>query len=93
VYGAAVDPRDTYGMPSDRSSLQEMGRALSVLMRRENRSDLCGRLAARAQLKLDPAVCCCCCTWPRTQTPRRSPANLSSLFCGGRQSARLGQGS
>jgi EmrB/QacA subfamily drug resistance transporter len=53
----AVDPGETFAMPSDRSSVQEMERALTVLTRRENRRELFRRLAARAQLQLEPGVC------------------------------------
>ncbi|MDN5805007.1 MAG: EmrB/QacA family drug resistance transporter, partial [Microlunatus sp.] len=53
----AVDPGDTYGMPSDRTSLQEVERALEVLAQRENRRDVYRRLAARAKEDLPPEAC------------------------------------
>lgn len=54
----ATDPGDVFALPSDRSSLQEMERALTVLVRREHRRELFRRLAARAGLdELEPAEC------------------------------------
>ncbi|WP_241255398.1 MDR family MFS transporter, partial [Candidatus Protofrankia californiensis] len=44
----AIDPGHTFGMPQQRTSLQEVERALCVLARRENRAGLYERLAARA---------------------------------------------
>jgi hypothetical protein len=51
----AVDP-GAFVMPTDRSSVQEMERALTVLARRENRGEALGRLAARGGLEIEPAV-------------------------------------
>ncbi|MGH3496030.1 MAG: MFS transporter [Nocardioidaceae bacterium] len=53
----AVDPGSTFGMPEDRTSLQEVERALDVLARRENRADMYRRLAERASLDLTPSAC------------------------------------
>ena len=57
---AAANPADTYAptaVPAERSSLQEMERAVEVLARRENRHALYERLAARAGLPLSPPAC------------------------------------
>jgi EmrB/QacA subfamily drug resistance transporter len=54
------NPADTLAptaMPAARSSLDEIARALSVLMSREGRERSYGRLAARAGLELDPRSC------------------------------------
>jgi EmrB/QacA subfamily drug resistance transporter len=53
----AVDPGHTYGMPQQRTSLQEVERALTVLARRENRAGMYERLAARARLDVAPPGC------------------------------------
>ena len=53
----AVDPGQRYGMPTDRTSLEEVERAIAVLTRRENREDLYRRLAARAGVDLSPQAC------------------------------------
>ena len=53
----AVDPGDTYAMPSNRTSLQEVERALEVLTHRENRADVYRRLATRAGVDLPPQAC------------------------------------
>ncbi len=53
----AVDPGETFAMPTDRTSLQEVERALSVLARRQNRRGLYERLAVRAGVDLEPAAC------------------------------------
>jgi DNA-binding MarR family transcriptional regulator len=52
----ATDTGDVFAMPSDRSSVREMERALTVLAGRENRRELFRRLAARAGLELQPAA-------------------------------------
>jgi EmrB/QacA subfamily drug resistance transporter len=57
---AAPSPSDTYAptaIPAERSSLQEMERAVEVLARRENRHALYTRLAERADLELSPQSC------------------------------------
>ena len=53
----AVDPGQRYGMPTDRTSLEEVERAIAVLTRRENREDVYRRLAARAKVDLSPQAC------------------------------------
>ncbi len=56
----ATNPADTYAptaIPSERTSMQEIERAVEVLARRENQKDLYVRLAARADLPLTPAGC------------------------------------
>jgi EmrB/QacA subfamily drug resistance transporter len=53
----AVDPGSAYAMPEARTSLQEVERALAVLVRRESRGDMYRRLAARAGLQLEPEGC------------------------------------
>ena len=53
----AVDPGETFAMPADRTSLQEVELAICVLAQRENRADLYRRLADRAGLDLDPKAC------------------------------------
>jgi EmrB/QacA subfamily drug resistance transporter len=50
----AVDPGETFAMPADRTSLQEVQRALTMLIRRENRPQLYQRLTERAGLSLQP---------------------------------------
>lgn len=53
----AVDPGHGYGMPTTRTSLEEVDRALEVLAQRENRREVYVRLAARAGLDLSPEAC------------------------------------
>ena len=53
----AVDPGETFAMPADRTSLQEVEHAICVLAQREHRADLYRRLADRAGLALDPKAC------------------------------------
>ncbi len=53
----AVDPGETFGMPTERTSLQEVERALAVLVSGEERREMYGRLAARAGLSLEPRAC------------------------------------
>jgi EmrB/QacA subfamily drug resistance transporter len=56
---AATDPGETFGMPANRSSQQELERALSVLDQRENRVALYQRINAKAGLNgLRPAASC-----------------------------------
>jgi DNA-binding MarR family transcriptional regulator len=50
----ATDPGETFAMPADRTSLQEVERAVTVLATREERPAMYRRLAARAGLALDP---------------------------------------
>jgi EmrB/QacA subfamily drug resistance transporter len=54
---AATNPADTYAptsVPCERTSMQEMERAVEVLAHREDRRKLYGRLAERAGLSLAP---------------------------------------
>ncbi len=53
----APDPGQRYGMPTARTSLEEVERAIGVLARRENRREVYRRLAARAGLDLSPDAC------------------------------------
>ncbi|MGH3503438.1 MAG: MFS transporter [Nocardioidaceae bacterium] len=53
----AVDPGETFGMPQDRTSLQEAERAIEVLIKRESRPDMYRRLADRAGIDLPPIGC------------------------------------
>jgi DNA-binding MarR family transcriptional regulator len=56
---AAGDPGQTFGMPTDRSSAQELERGLGVLARREDRVALYRRIATQAGLSgLRPAASC-----------------------------------
>ena len=56
---AASDPGQTFGMPTDRSSAQELERGLGVLAGREDRVALYRRIAAQAGLSgLRPAASC-----------------------------------
>jgi DNA-binding MarR family transcriptional regulator len=56
---AATDSGEGYGMPTERSSLQELERAVGVLAQRENRVALYRRIAAQAGLNgLRPAAPC-----------------------------------
>jgi EmrB/QacA subfamily drug resistance transporter len=50
----AVDPGETFAMPEDRTSLQEVERALCVLTQRQDRDEMYRDLAARAGLALEP---------------------------------------
>jgi len=53
----AVDTGQAFAIPTDRSSVQEVERSLTVLTSKENRGELFRRLAARAGLALEPAAC------------------------------------
>ena len=56
---AATDSSHTYGMPTERTSAQELERGLAVLARREDRVALYRRIADRAGLAgLRPAAAC-----------------------------------
>ncbi len=54
---SAVDTGQAFAIPTDRSSVREMERALTLLAGREHRRELFGRLAARAGLELEPGEC------------------------------------
>lgn len=53
----AVDPGDTFAMPSERTPAEEVDRAVTLLAARENRLELYSRLADRAGLDLGPREC------------------------------------
>ncbi len=53
----AVDLGETYAAPTERTSVQEIERALVVLASREGRQQLYTKLAARAGLDLPPGSC------------------------------------
>jgi EmrB/QacA subfamily drug resistance transporter len=53
---ATPDARQTFTMPLECSSAQELERALTTLTRRENRHELFRRLAASARVEVEPAV-------------------------------------
>ncbi|HLY49464.1 MAG TPA: MDR family MFS transporter [Solirubrobacteraceae bacterium] len=56
---AATDPGHTFGLPSDRTSLQELERAVGVLARRQNRQVVYTRISVEAGLGgLDTRACC-----------------------------------
>jgi EmrB/QacA subfamily drug resistance transporter len=70
----AVDPAETFAMPRDCSSLDEVARALSVLVSREGRRPLYERLAANAGVDLAPG-----CTWLLLRIEERRPTSLADL--------------
>ena len=87
----AVERGQSVPMPTDRSSVQEMERALCELTRRENRPELYRRLAARAELDLEPAVC-----WLLLRIERHPDSTIERLTAGSsldrnRARALLGQ--
>jgi EmrB/QacA subfamily drug resistance transporter len=53
---AAPDARQTFTMPLECTSAQELERALTAITRREHRPELFRRLAARAGVDVEPAV-------------------------------------
>jgi DNA-binding MarR family transcriptional regulator len=56
---AAADPGQTFGMPTERTSAQELERGLGVLAQRQDRVALYRRIAAQAGLTgLRPAAAC-----------------------------------
>jgi DNA-binding MarR family transcriptional regulator len=52
----ATDTGQAFAIPTDRSSVQEMERALTTLASKENRPEFFRRLTARADLDLEPAA-------------------------------------
>jgi hypothetical protein len=66
----ATDPGRTYAMPTDRSSAQELERALSLLANRENRARRYKRLAEVANMDLDPPSC-----WMLVQLGQMQPTD------------------
>ncbi|MCW2782567.1 MAG: drug resistance transporter, EmrB/QacA subfamily [Marmoricola sp.] len=74
---SAVNPADSLAptaMPSGRTSMQEMERALEVLADRENRHQLYVRLAGMAELDLSPAA-----TWLLYRLADTPDVNTSEL--------------
>ena len=56
---AATDPGETFGMPTDRTSLQELERAVAVLVQHENRVAVYHRISVQAGWEgLRPGACC-----------------------------------
>jgi len=70
----ATDPGQTFAMPEDCSSLDEVARALSVLSSREGRRRMYERLAARAGLDLAPGCC-----WLLLRLDEQAPTTLADL--------------
>ena len=70
----ATDPGETFGMPQDRDSLDEIARALSVLAGREKLRPAYERLAARAGVALPPACC-----WLLFRLDEHAPAPPAQL--------------
>ena len=70
----ATDPGDAFGMPRDRSSLDEIARALSVLASREALRPVYVRIAARAGVDLPPAGC-----WLLFRLGEQAPTTLAQL--------------
>ncbi len=54
---AAVDTGQAFAIPTDRSSLQELERALTLLASKDKRGEFFRRLASKAGLDLEPAAC------------------------------------
>jgi EmrB/QacA subfamily drug resistance transporter len=65
---------DTYAMPSPRSSLDEIARALSVLAGREGKSRLYARIMSRVGVDLNPVD-----TWLLCHLDRDGPASVPEL--------------
>jgi DNA-binding MarR family transcriptional regulator len=72
----ATHSGDVFALPTDRSSVQEMERALTVLARKENRLELFRRLAARAHVDLDPVLC-----WLLLCIDRHPDRSVAALAC------------
>jgi DNA-binding MarR family transcriptional regulator len=72
----ATHTGDVFALPTDRSSVKEMERALTVLARKENRPKLFRRLAARAHVELDPVLC-----WLLLCIDRHPDRTVAELAC------------
>ncbi len=72
----ATHTGDVFALPTDRSSLKEMERALTVLARKENRPELFRRIAARAQVDLEPVLC-----WLLLCIDRHPERSIGELAC------------
>jgi EmrB/QacA subfamily drug resistance transporter len=70
----AVDATETYAMPCDRTSLQEVERALEVLARRENFGKIYTNLAARTGLAVEPRAC-----WLLFRLDNHPPREMAQL--------------
>jgi len=83
----ATDPGEVFAMPSDRSSLEELERALTVLARRDRR-ELFARLARGAELDIEPAAC-----WLLLRLARHPDYDAARLarapVCGAERTVRL----
>jgi Major Facilitator Superfamily len=87
---AATDPGETLGMPTDRTSLQELERAVAVLAQHQNRVAVYQRVSVQAGLEgfvPAPAVCSRASgsapasrsrNWPRRSEHRDRPSRRSS---------------
>ena len=82
----ATHTGDVFALPTDRSSVQEMERALTVLARKENRPELFRRLAARAHVDLDPVLC-----WLLLCIDRHPERSVGELACPPAMSAERAQ--
>ncbi len=72
----ATHTGDVFALPTDRSSVQEMERALTMLARKENRPELFRRLAARAHVDLEPVLC-----WLLLCIDRHPERSVRELAC------------
>jgi len=72
----ATHTGDVFALPTDRSSLKEMERALTVLARKENRPELFRRIAARAHVDLEPVLC-----WLLLCIERHPERSVEELAC------------
>ncbi len=82
----ATHTGDVFALPTDRSSVQEMERALTVLARKENRPELFRRLAARAHVDLEPVLC-----WLLLCIDRHPERSVGELACPPAMSAERAQ--
>ncbi len=72
----ATHTGDVFALPTDRSSVKEMERALTVLARKENRPELFRRLAARAHVELEPVQ-----AWLLLCVDRHPDRSVAELAC------------
>jgi DNA-binding MarR family transcriptional regulator len=72
----ATHTGDVFALPTDRSSLKEMERAVTVLARKENRPELFRRIAARAHVDLEPVLC-----WLLLCIDRHPERSVGELAC------------
>jgi EmrB/QacA subfamily drug resistance transporter len=72
----ATHSGDVFALPTDRSSVKEMERALTVLARKENRPELFRRMAARAHIDLEPVLC-----WLLLCIDRHPDRTVAELAC------------